>query len=302
MSRREAFQNHESIKDVLVPMGMASEKAAGMSGEIVKLSADLGSFNDLPTSQVMLDISSALVGNFETMKKYGVVLNETVVREQARAMGLHKGKGLLDAQVKSEVAYQLIVKGSRAAIGDMERTAEGWANTMKDLGAKWEDFMAGLGNFVIRAPIVKTWLSGMKTILSDIAEILHGPDTKIEIQAQIKHYEELLQKTKETSTFMSSLKQAFGWASRSKDIEAYTGKITELRAALADITADEAKTEAKKKAEAGEKTDETRKVAAAKALKEFEKDFEKTWANISTEAEKEQERRYNFTRDLIGLE
>jgi hypothetical protein len=83
VSEREARQYLSSIQDLLVPMGMAADKAALMSGQIVKLSADLGSFNNLPTEQVMLDIQSALVGNFETMKKYGVVLNEATVKQKA---------------------------------------------------------------------------------------------------------------------------------------------------------------------------------------------------------------------------
>ena len=66
MSTREAREYLSSVQDLLVPMGVASDKAAMMSGEVVKLAADLGSFNNLPTSQVMMDINSALVGNFET--------------------------------------------------------------------------------------------------------------------------------------------------------------------------------------------------------------------------------------------
>ena len=73
MSAREAKQYMSSIQDLLVPMGMVSDEAILMSNEVVKLAADLGSFNNLPTATVMLDIQSALVGNFETMKKYGVI-------------------------------------------------------------------------------------------------------------------------------------------------------------------------------------------------------------------------------------
>ena len=97
MSTREAKQYLSSVQDLLVPMGMASDAALNMSGSVVKLAADLGSFNNLPTEQVMLDIQSALVGNFETMKKYGVILNETIVKEKAREMGLYSGKGAIDA-------------------------------------------------------------------------------------------------------------------------------------------------------------------------------------------------------------
>ena len=153
MSRTEASRFLSSIQDLLVPMGMNKDAAADMSGEVVRLAADLGSFNDLPTETVMLDIQSALVGNFETMKKYGVILNEHVVKQKAMNDGVWNGKGRLDAATKSQIAYKLIVEGSAAAVGDMERTSEGYANTKKRVTARVEDLMVKLGEGLM--PIFK---------------------------------------------------------------------------------------------------------------------------------------------------
>lgn len=145
MSTTEATRHLAAVQDLLVPMGMNRQAAANLSGEIVKLSADLGSFNNQPTEQVMMDIQSALVGNFETMKKYGVVLNETNVKQQAMNMGLYNGKGVIDAAARSQAAYELILKGSTAALGDMERTSDSYANTKKKVAAATEDLALQLG-------------------------------------------------------------------------------------------------------------------------------------------------------------
>ena len=145
MSTREARQYLASVQDLLVPMGMNSDLAAQYSDQIVKLSADLGSFNNLPTSQVMMDIQSALVGNFETMKKYGVVLNETTLKQKAMTLGVWDGKGVLDAATKAQVAFKLVLEGTKAAQGDMTRTSASYANTMKRMQARTEDFMAEAG-------------------------------------------------------------------------------------------------------------------------------------------------------------
>ena len=145
MSTREARQYLGSVQDLLVPMGMQADAAGEMSNQVVKLSADLGSFNNLPTAQVMDDIQSALVGNYETMKKYGVVLNATTVEEKAMAMGLAKTKEELTAGMKAQAAYALMVAGSQAAIGDMARTADGYANQLKKFHAQIEDLTAGFG-------------------------------------------------------------------------------------------------------------------------------------------------------------
>ena len=145
MSTREAKQYLSSVQDLLVPMGMEARQAANLSNEIVKLSADLGSFNNLPTAKVMEDIQSALVGNYETMKKYGVVLNATVVQEKALSMGLASTKNELTAGMKAQASYALMVQGSTAAIGDMARTSEGYANQAKKMESNIEDLKAMLG-------------------------------------------------------------------------------------------------------------------------------------------------------------
>jgi len=150
MSEREAKANLAAFQDLLVPMGMAADAAGRMSFEVVKLSADLGSFNNLPTERVIADVQSALVGNYETMKKYGVVLNATTVQQEALGMGLAASKEELTAADKAQAAYALIVKGSTAAIGDMERTGGSWANTMKGMKARLEDMSAAAGDVIVK--------------------------------------------------------------------------------------------------------------------------------------------------------
>lgn len=161
MSTRESKQYLSSVQDLLVPMGMAADEAGKMSFEVVKLSADLGSFNNLPTAQVMDDIQSALVGNYETMKKYGVVLNATVVQEKALEMGLAATKAELTAGEKAQAAYALMVKGSQAAIGDIDRTSEGYANQLKQVKANIEDLTAAIGESFL--PVLTDLIKGLNS-------------------------------------------------------------------------------------------------------------------------------------------
>ena len=158
-SRREATENLGAIQDLLVPMGLAEEAAGKLSFEVVKLATDLGSFNNQSTPKVIEDYQSALVGNYETMKKYGVVLNATVVSQKAMQMGLAKTKNELTASDKAMAAHELIVQSSTVAIGDFIRTSDGYANTTKKLDSAWEDFAATLGEEVLPAA------TGVKNIL-----------------------------------------------------------------------------------------------------------------------------------------
>lgn len=149
VSTEEARRFLGSIQDLLVPMGMQKEAAGKLSNEIVKLSVDLGSFNNMPTEKVMLDIQSALVGNFETMKKYGVVLNATRVEQEVMNQGWAESKDKITTSMKAQAAYNLIVNGSQAALGDFNRTSTGYANQVKIMTARISNLQANLGDKLI---------------------------------------------------------------------------------------------------------------------------------------------------------
>lgn len=174
MTRKESRQYMSSIQDLLVPMGLQRDLAAALSTEVVKLSADLGSFNNVPTAQVMADVQSALVGNYETMKKYGVVLNEATVQQQALSLGISKSKGDLSAGEKAYAAFSLIVKDSAAAVGDLARTSGGYANQKKQFVAAIEDVGTAFGEALL--PTANATLAVLKDIAVELRNILN-PDT-----------------------------------------------------------------------------------------------------------------------------
>lgn len=146
MSTREARKNMAAMQDLLKPLGIAPDKAWELSDAVVRLSADMGSFNNLPTAQVMGDIQSALVGMNRPMMKYGAVLNANLVKQEAMAMGLFDGRGEISASARAQAAFNLILKAQGDAQGDMIRTGDSWANTQKKIFARLEDTAATIGN------------------------------------------------------------------------------------------------------------------------------------------------------------
>ena len=149
MTSQEAKSFLASTQDLLKPMGVAADQAGKMSNEVTKLAADLGSFNDQPTAQVMADIQSALVGNFETMKKYGVVVNAAAVEQEAYTSGLAKQGEELTAAHKAQAAFQLILAGTTDAQGDIARSSESWANQVKQLQANMGELAIMIGERIL---------------------------------------------------------------------------------------------------------------------------------------------------------
>jgi len=178
MSTRESKEYLSSIQDLLVPMGMVADKAGELTNKIVQLSADLGSLNNLQTEQVIDDIKSALVGNYETVKKYGTILNETVIKQEAMNLGLWNGKGAIDANIKAELAYNIIAKSNVKAQGDMNRTAEQYANTKKRVAAKTEDVIALFGAKLI--PVFKAALLLFEKLIIGAEKLIKSWDKVID--------------------------------------------------------------------------------------------------------------------------
>ena len=97
-----------TLQDTFVPMGFARDNAADMSLEMTKLAVDVGSFNNVLAPDVMEDFQSALVGNHETVLKYGIIINEATLKAKAFEMGLIKmsvsSADVESAQVKLTIA------------------------------------------------------------------------------------------------------------------------------------------------------------------------------------------------------
>lgn len=186
-SRKSVLEWLSTIQDTLVPMGLARDAAADMSGAITELAIDIGSFNNQPTADVIRDIQSALVGNHETVRKYGIVITEAMLKQEALTSGIIDSKRELTAQEKLLTRYNLIVKGSGDAVGDFARTSEGWANQSRITRERLDELATTLGVPLIDAltdlqpemrnviDFTTDWIDANSDLIEqDMAEVVAG--------------------------------------------------------------------------------------------------------------------------------
>ena len=122
-----------ALQDTFVPMGLARERAADLSVQLVQLATDVASFQDKTEPDVVRDFQSALVGNTETVRKYGIVLTEARTRAEAYTSGLAEMGARLTESQKLQARLALIVQGTADAQGDAVRTAGSFTNQMRKL-------------------------------------------------------------------------------------------------------------------------------------------------------------------------
>ena len=90
IAKQAAYESTSTFGNLFTTMGLGKDSAAGMSVDIVKLAADLASFNNLDTADVLQKLRSGLIGEAEPMRSLGVMLTADAVEAKALAMGLTK--------------------------------------------------------------------------------------------------------------------------------------------------------------------------------------------------------------------
>ncbi len=160
-----------SMQDLLIPMGVAEDAATDMNKAFAQLSVDLASFNSgqgITVDQAFRDITAAVSGSPETMKKYGVVINETLLKQEALTLGLVDSIKVLNPAQKAQAAYSLIMKNTTAAQGDAIRTQGSFANQLKRLKANALDIGAALGQSLLQP------LSKVGQVINQVAKNVKG--------------------------------------------------------------------------------------------------------------------------------
>ena len=173
-SRIDLMQWMGILQDTFVPLGFARDKAREFSQTLVGLSVDLASFNDSAEPDVINDLQSAIVGNHETMRKYGVIITQATIDQELLSMGLNKTAVSATESEKAQARLNIIMRGTKDAQGDALRTAEGFANTLRALKAQLRDLAVEIGNAVM--PIVRDLVAELKdTVKNVVAWIRENP-------------------------------------------------------------------------------------------------------------------------------
>ena len=134
-----------SIQDVLVPLGFMREEASKLSVDITKLSTDLASFNNAADAEVVDNIKSAILGQGLAVKKYGIVITEARIQQEAYALGLKKSTRAMTAQEKAGIILKILYADTSDAQGDAVKTAESYENQVKAMEAQQLRFNKELG-------------------------------------------------------------------------------------------------------------------------------------------------------------
>ena len=177
MTQQAALEAIGTYGNLLTALGVVPGKAMQMSQSFVELSADLASFNNASPEETLLALRSALTGEFEPMKRFGVALSQAAIEQQALKMGLIETKAELTPAIKAQAGYALILEQTATAQGDFERTSDGLANKTRIVKAQFMDAAAAIGQQLLPvalklANVVSGWIERFQGLTPHMQKVI----------------------------------------------------------------------------------------------------------------------------------
>lgn len=144
-SKQEAIDAAATFAIFGKSAGLADDDLVNFSTDFVSLASDLASFNNTSPEDAVQAIGAALRGESEPLRRYGVLLSDAVLKQEALNLGIYDGEGALTAQQKVLAAEAAIYKQTTDAQGDFARTSDGLANQQRILRARLANVTTEIG-------------------------------------------------------------------------------------------------------------------------------------------------------------
>lgn len=198
-------------------MGFSSEQAAILSENTTKLALDLASLTNVPFEQALADLRSGLIGQTETVYKYGIDLTEATLQQEAMRLGIEDSVRTMTQGEKMALRYSAMIRQSGLAHGDFARTINEPANQLRLLKENFYSLARAIGNVFL--PVLEVILPVIRAVVMALTELINAFATFLGFEP----------------AKVESIENGFGGVSDS--VEDTTDNVEKLKKAAKDIAA-----------------------------------------------------------------
>lgn len=163
LSRTEALKAAGDFGNMFSQLGTGSQQAAEMSEQLTRLAADFASFHNADITDVIEAQTAAFRGEFDALQRFVPTIDAAAVAQQAMALTGKTNAEALTAQDKALATYHLMLQGAGAAVGDFQRTNDGFANSLRQISAALQNTQANLGRALL--PAILSVIPGIKDLI-----------------------------------------------------------------------------------------------------------------------------------------
>ena len=160
--------------NVVQGIGATEAESAALSQTMVELAGDVASFSNAEggAQAVMLALQSAINGEREALKTYGLAIAETEVQQRAlNETGKTRVEDLTRLE-KAEATVAIAYDKAGKAIGDLDRTQDSAANSLRRLKARFKEAGVEAGQNLL--PAVENLLPVIEGMLPAFSNAITG--------------------------------------------------------------------------------------------------------------------------------
>jgi len=148
-------------------IGLSQKASADMSTTLAGLSADLGSYFNVGVDESAKALEGIFTGESEALKKFGVVMTDTNLKQFAADQGLVWSE--MSQTEKTMLRYQFVLDKTKDAQGDFARTSDGTANSTKIFQASIQDLGTSIGTVLL--PIITPIIQKITELVNKFNEL-----------------------------------------------------------------------------------------------------------------------------------
>ena len=151
LSNLAAKQLLSDTGDLLVGFGFTEDSALDLSKKVNELAVDLASFTNFAggSEGASRALTKALVGETESAKALGIVIRQGTKEYKERTAQIMQEQGVTILQAKALNNLEIAVSQSGKAIGDFQRTQDGFANQVRITKGELTDAAVSLGEHLL---------------------------------------------------------------------------------------------------------------------------------------------------------
>lgn len=149
MSTLSAKKTASTYMAMAKSLGLSEGAAADMSIALAGLSGDVASFYNISQEAADTKLKSVFTGETETLKELGVVMTQANLDAYAMAKGYGKTTSAMTQAEKVQLRYAYVTDQLSLAQGDFAKTSASWANQVRILTERWNEFKQSVGQLLI---------------------------------------------------------------------------------------------------------------------------------------------------------
>ena len=151
-------------------MKMGERASYDMAKGLTQLAHDMASFYNLNPEEAFQKLQAGIMGEVQPLKRLGIVVNETAIKQWALTNGMIKQGETMTEQQKIIARYNVIMEATSKAHGDLARTMDSPTNKLRALKEEIQNTATDLG--VALLPAVSRLLQSLKPMVELVSKLV----------------------------------------------------------------------------------------------------------------------------------